>query len=101
MDIQAFHIRAMIAMDSSCCRISYLALAADSLMPFARNRDLLTPFVLRPRSSRRRARSIHTWLSLRRMKRRSESLEKEINRLLKDGVTADEVRKAIAYSIGE
>jgi len=30
-----------------------------------------------------------------------ESLEKEINRLLKDGVTADEVRKAIAYSIGE
>src|SRR5438128_1094384 len=30
-----------------------------------------------------------------------ESLEKEINRLLKDGVPADEVRKAIAYSIGE
>jgi len=28
-------------------------------------------------------------------------LEKEIDRLLKDGVTADEVRKAIAYSIGE
>ncbi|PYS11255.1 MAG: hypothetical protein DMG15_18310 [Acidobacteria bacterium] len=29
------------------------------------------------------------------------SLEKEIDRLLKDGVTADEVKKAIAYSIGE
>ncbi len=29
------------------------------------------------------------------------SLEREIDRLLKDGVTADEVRKAIAYSIGE
>jgi len=30
-----------------------------------------------------------------------ESLEKEIDRLRKDGVTADEVKKAIAYSIGE
>ncbi len=30
-----------------------------------------------------------------------ESLEKEIDRLRKDGVTADEVRKSIAYSIGE
>jgi zinc protease len=30
-----------------------------------------------------------------------ESLEKEIERLRKDGVTADEVKKAIAYSIGE
>src|SRR5213593_757992 len=29
------------------------------------------------------------------------SWEREIDRLLKDGVTADEVRKAIAYSIGE
>jgi zinc protease len=30
-----------------------------------------------------------------------ESLEKEFERLRKEGVTADEVRKAIAYSIGE
>ena len=30
-----------------------------------------------------------------------ESLEKEIERLRKEGVTADEVRKAIAYSVGE
>jgi zinc protease len=30
-----------------------------------------------------------------------ESLEKEIARLRKDGVTADEVKKAITYSIGE
>src|SRR5207248_1765391 len=30
-----------------------------------------------------------------------ESLEKEIERLRKDGVTADEMRKSIAYSIGE
>ncbi len=30
-----------------------------------------------------------------------ESLEREIDRLRKEGVTADEVRKAIAYSIGE
>lgn len=30
-----------------------------------------------------------------------ESLQKEIERLRKDGVTADEVRKAVAYSIGE
>ncbi|HYR44953.1 MAG TPA: insulinase family protein, partial [Terriglobia bacterium] len=30
-----------------------------------------------------------------------EALEKEIDRLRKDGVTADEVKKAIAYSIGE
>ncbi len=30
-----------------------------------------------------------------------ESLEKEMDRLRKDGVTADEVKKAVAYSIGE
>ena len=30
-----------------------------------------------------------------------ESLEKEIDKLRKDGATADEVKKAIAYSIGE
>jgi len=30
-----------------------------------------------------------------------ESLEKEIDRLRKDGVTADELKKSIAYSIGE
>ena len=30
-----------------------------------------------------------------------ESLEKEMERLRKDGVTADEVKKSIAYSIGE
>ena len=30
-----------------------------------------------------------------------EALEKEIERLRKDGVTADEVKKAIAYSIGD
>ena len=30
-----------------------------------------------------------------------ESLEKEIDRLRKDGVTPDEVKKSIAYTIGE
>jgi len=30
-----------------------------------------------------------------------DSLEKEMDRLRKDGVTADEVKKSIAYSIGE
>ena len=30
-----------------------------------------------------------------------ESLQKEIDRLRKDGVTADELKKSIAYSIGE